>query len=133
MPESVSTVLDEEEVESFFESNDAERSAFISSQFDHLSESDQRKLLAGFCTGDREDYNGEPCVMGVSIDDYPDEEGFSGTVDVYFTGSAYYGCKDMDRLDEHEETVSFRFEPATRELWFETSPPPPVSERYDEI
>lgn len=136
MPVSVLTTLDLEDVEALFQFNDKDRAEFIVGQFNQLSELDRRKLLAGFCTGDREDFNDDHCIMGTSFDEDFDDEGdrvHSGCIYVCFTGSAYYGCKDMDRVDEHEVTITFWCEPSIPGLWFETSPPPPISERYDEI
>jgi hypothetical protein len=108
----------------FREGSLQERERLIQGLFESLDEADVARLLAGFCIGDRETYDGEPAVAGVSFEDER-----SGTITVSFTGSAYYGCKEMNRLDEHDEAVLYTIGIESAFIQFSTHPPDP-QKRY---
>jgi hypothetical protein len=118
MLETVTTEILEDDLLTLLERTPKERDECIQYIFEHLSEDEIGCLLVGFCIGDRETYNDDPLVTGVSFDDE-----LSGTIDVAFTGSAYYGCKDMDRLDQHVATVTFTINREGSTIDFSTTPP----------
>lgn len=49
-----------------------------------------------------------------------------GTISVDFIASAYYGCKNMDRLDEHSKSVVFEVFLGEALVKFTTEPPDTV-------
>ena len=128
MLEAITTEILEDDLRTLIEGAPKERDKCIQSIFEHLSEDDIGSLLSGFCIADRETYNNDPTVTGVSFDDE-----ISGTIDVAFTGSAYYGCKDMDRLDEHDETVTFTIDPENSTVEFSSTPPDLPERPMDDI
>jgi hypothetical protein len=104
------------------------REKLIESTFLQMEEEEIGGLLGGYCLGERETYNNDPVVMNVSFDDE-----ISGTIDVSFTGSAYFGCTNMDRLDEHDVTVAFTIAPDVLAVQFETDPPERAERSTDEF
>lgn len=128
MLETVTSEILEDDLLTLIEGEPKERDECIQSIFEQLGEDDVGSLLSGFCTGDRETYNDDSMIMGVSFEDE-----ISGTIDVAFTGSAYYGCKDMDRLDEHDETVAFTIDREGSTVEFSTTPPDAPERPTDDI
>lgn len=100
----------------------------MESVFLQMDDEKMSVLLGGYCIGERESYNNDPFVTNVSFDDE-----VSGTIDVSFTGSAYFGCKDMDRLDEHDVTVAFTITSDDLIVRFETNPPEMGERTTDEF
>ena len=124
MQESVVIELDESDLSWIREGDSREKASHVQEIFEHLSEAETAQLLSGFCEGLRESYNADPYVMDVSF-----EDSGAGTVTVDFTGSALFGCKDMDHLYEHLVTVSFSVDLETSTICFSSEPPDPP-ERY---
>lgn len=128
MLETITVEISGEDLLALTDSDPKKRDNRIQFIFERLSEDEVGSLLDGFCIGDRETYNDDPIVMGISFDDE-----LSGTIDVAFTGSAYYGCKDMDRLNEHGETVTFTIDREGFTIEFSTTPPDVPERPMDEI
>jgi hypothetical protein len=124
---TVTTEILDSDLEAYAEGSTDERAKIVQDIFEHLDDGDLGELLGYFCTGDREAYNEDPYVIGVDMHDDT-----SGTISVDFTGSAYYGCKDMDRLDEHSESVIFEVSPGDALVKFTTEPPDPVDRPPDD-
>jgi hypothetical protein len=127
MIKTIQALIDDSDLEAFIEGSSEERAAVVQGVFESLEESEIRELLAYFCTGDRESYNEDPTVARICMDD-----DMNGTIDVDFTGSAYYGCKDMDRLDEHSEAVRFEVSVEASQVTFTTESPDPPERPPDE-
>jgi hypothetical protein len=106
-----------------------EKEDLIESLFEHLDEDATARLLCDFCDGDRETYNNDPSVTEVTF-----EKKFSGTLTVEFTGSAYYGCEDLDRTYDHSKEVAFVISPEKRAITFSTDVTDPADKyREDDI
>lgn len=57
-------------------------------------------------------------------------DGKSGTVVIEFTEEAYYGCRDMDRVEVRDEEISFSIDPTGKTLTFH---PIELPSRDDEL
>ncbi len=75
-------------------------------------------MLAGFCTEDREMFDGNTIVDDAELDSPS-----SGLIYVSFTGSLYLGCRDRNRTYEYTEDVVFRIDHAARRISFNTETP----------
>jgi hypothetical protein len=95
--------------------------------FESLDEADTNTLLSDFCVEERETYDGSPTVADVSID-CP----LSGTINVEFWGSAYFGCKDMSPEYERAATVVFNVSIEESCICFSTDPPDPEARYPDD-
>jgi len=127
MIKTIQASLSDSDLETFAEGTTKEQADAVQALFESLEQSEISKLLGYFCDGDREAYNEDPTVIHVAMEDED-----SGMIDVDFTGSAYYGCKDMDRLDEHSEAVAFNISRETSLITFTTEPPDPPERPPDE-
>ncbi len=127
MTKTIQTSLSDSDLQTFAEGTTREQADAVQALFESLEESEIGELLGYFCDGDREAYNEDPTVMHVTMEDED-----SGMIDVDFTGSAYYGCKDMDRLDEHSEAVVFKISLQASLITFTTEPPDPPDRPPDE-
>jgi len=123
MIKTIHVEIDDAELEEFVEAFEDDKAKIIQNIFENLEgdDGDVGDLLGYFCTGDLETYNEDPMVGSVTMHDE-----LSGTIDVDFTGSAYYGCKDMDRLDEHCEAVAFEVSLLDKRITLTTEPPDKV-------
>ena len=120
--------LTEDELLDLTESNNVTRSKIISDLFSRLDEQGQSRLLFGFCSGERESYDENPVVDDVSFDTSTE-----GTIEVSFTGSVYMGCRDMDYVNEHTETLSFEIDHEDAKLWIKSEIPDPPDRPLDDI
>lgn len=118
--------LSKDDIDTLCSGNEKNSRDCIETLFNSLDDDETAGLLIGFCTGDREEYGGDPIVADVTFHDTA-----SGTIDVDFTGLAYYGCKDMDRLDEHAEAVGFDISFDDEQITFSTETLDPVESIRD--
>lgn len=118
MKNIVKVDLDEDAAAILAEINHPERDKLIEEHFTSLAESDEECLLAGFCTNERETYDGLMSCMDTHFEDE-----ISGTLSVSFTGSAYFGCRDMEPLYEYDEPVGFEVDLDDGILTFTTETP----------
>lgn len=125
MIKTVSTKILDSDLEANAEGSTDERAKIVQDIFEHLDDGDLGELLGEllgyFCTGDSETSNEDPCVAGIDMHDDT-----SGTISVDFTASAYYGCKDMDRLDKYSKSVVFEVFLGAALVKFTTEPPDTV-------
>jgi hypothetical protein len=112
-------LLDDEAAE-ISEATGDNRLQIVQNIFEHLEEEGQAELLSGYCTGERETYNDDAYVTDIYFDDGCDT---SGLIDVSFTGSSYFGCKDMDGLYERDESIEFNIDLDALRIEFVTNPP----------
>lgn len=108
--------------ESFVEEN----REIIKAIFEKLGEDNHRKLLSGFCIHDYETFDGYPIIA---------EVGFVSETEswlrVNFTGTAYFGCEDMNKEYEYNEVVTCLIE-RDREVTFGTETPERIERAPDE-
>lgn len=126
MNPKVTVDLHENDIESLEEASHQEKEEIIQKIFEQLEDEKEAELLAGFCTGERETFDGLLAVMDTTL-----EDDWTGVISAAFTGSAYFGCKDMDRLEEYDEVVSFEVDFENERITFETDTPDPVEREPD--
>ncbi|MES2708080.1 MAG: hypothetical protein V4726_15920 [Verrucomicrobiota bacterium] len=114
----MSIELDEDVLESIDSGNEEEKSRQIQLIFEGLDEEGISALLSEFCTNDRETFSGEFYVQSVFLNDSK-----SGEIEVWFTGSAHYGCIDADHGYEYTETAKFIINKNDLTIEFSTAPP----------
>jgi hypothetical protein len=107
--------------------DDAIRRKLVEDLFFQLDEQEQGRLLAYFCTDDRESYDESPTIDHVDFDDKD-----QGTIEVSFTGSVYMGCRDLNYVNEHNETLKFGIDRDEARIWFESEPPDKVDRPPDD-
>jgi len=126
---TVDAVLTNEEVLEFAELHLAGKLELVQEVYNRLEEGDLGTLLADFCTGERETYNDDADDVHIAFDYGTD---LSGIIDVHFTGSAFFGCKDMDGLYDHAEAIEFTINLDGLNIEFATNPPDHVERAPDE-
>ena len=126
---SVSVRLSQEDIQEYAEFSTREREKWIESLFVALDDDEQKRLLTGFCTSDRESFDDASAIVNdVTIDD----DG-NGSLDIGFTGSTYMGCRDMDIEHEHDEVVAFILDRDRETMEFSTDPPDHGERPSDDI
>lgn len=126
MKNSVSEFLGVPEANQLKESFVEENEKIIKAIFEKLGEDNHRKLLSGFCVQEYETFDGYPMITEVGF--VSETEGWLG---VNFTGTAYFGCDDMNKEYEYNEVVTCLIE-QDREVTFETETPEPIERAPDE-
>lgn len=94
--------------------------------FDGLIDDNKEELLRGFCTNQRETFQGDVSVSSVSFTD--DRSGWGC---VTFSGYSFHGCKDLEIPYNHTKDVAFVVDLAREKIMF-TTDTPEDSDRSDE-
>lgn len=106
----------------FLESEDRKaRELLIEASFESLSNEDIQTLLADFCAEERETFDGNAVVENVDFESLT-----SGLISVNFTGSSYFGCRDMNRTFDYTEEVIFQIHRDHLRIVFSTETPDPM-------
>ena len=126
---SVSVDLSPEDIQKYDESPDREREKWIESHFTALDDDEQKRLLTGFCTSDRESFDDRSAIVNnITI-----ERDGNGSLDIGFTGSTYMGCSGLDIEHEHDEIVTFTLDRDRETVEFSTDPPDHGERPSDDI
>lgn len=126
MKNRVSEFLGDLEANQLKESFVEENEKIIKAIFEKLGEDNHRKLLSGFCVQEYETFDGYPMITEVGF--VSETEGWLG---VNFTGTAYFGCDDMNKEYEYDEVVTCLIED-DREVTFGTETPERIERAPDE-
>lgn len=101
-PPQVSFTFDREQYGELEEEED--REAFLTDLVNERIE-DLESLLCSIDSADREEYvDGSLALNTLEFDD---KSSTKGVLWVDYEGSTYWGCRDMDRTDEHSEKFTF--------------------------
>lgn len=117
----------EDETAIFTTASAQERRDLVCDWFDSLDESQVSELLSEFCTESRETYDDNADISDISFDNHS-----SGLIEIDFTGSAYYGCKDANRSFSRSATISFSFSDKEKTIAFSSDPPDPMDRSPDD-
>ena len=126
MKNRVSEFLGDLEANQLKESFVEENEKIIKAISEKLGEDNHRKLLSGFCVQEYETFDGYPMITEVGF--VSETEGWLG---VNFTGTAYFGCDDMNKEYEYDEVVTCLIED-DREVTFGTETPERIERAPDE-
>lgn len=126
MKNRVSGFLGDSEANQLKESFIEENEKIIKAIFEKLGEDNHRKLLSGFCVQEYETFDGYPMITEVGF--VSEAEGW---LRVNFTGTAYFGCDDMNKEYEYDELVTCLIE-NDREVTFGTETPERIERAPDE-
>lgn len=121
MKNTVECLIEEEDLLLLESGDQSACESLLQAHFESLDENDVQTLLAEFCTQERETFDGNTIVENIEFD-----SALSGLLYVGFTGSSYFGCRDMDRTYNYTEEVIFQIHMDRRRIVFSTETPDPI-------